>query len=111
GGHHRRRHHALRGRRAGGARVSVDATIVAAAIAALPDRATAGEGSLGPRSAVGPALQPTLAELSVPGRHTDQVPHPPADALSGIPAAQLRAVPAALPELNEPGAVRDFTAL
>ncbi len=88
-----------------------DDAIVAAAIAALPDRSAGEEGRLGPRSAVGPALQPTLAELSVPGRHTDQVPHPPADALSGIPAAHLRATPLALPELNEPGVVRHFTDL
>jgi len=91
--------------------VSDDATIVAAALAALPDRSAGEEGRLGPRSAVGPTLQPTLAELSVPGRHTDQVPHPPADALSGIPATLLRAAPLALPELNEPGVVRHFTDL
>jgi len=91
--------------------VSADAVIVAAALAALPDRTAGDEGRLGPRSAVGPSLQPTLAELSVPGRHTDQVPHPPADALAGIPAVHLRATPPALPELNEPGVVRHFTAL
>ena len=91
--------------------MSDDATIVAAALAALPDRSAGEEGRLGPRSAVGPTLQPTLAELSVPGRHTDQVPHPPADALSGIPATLLRAAPLALPELNEPGVVRHFTDL
>ena len=48
-------------------------------------------GDLGPRRAVGPALQPTLAELSRPGRGSDKVPHPPADALDGIPAEHRRA--------------------
>ncbi|MFO1539189.1 MAG: aminomethyl-transferring glycine dehydrogenase subunit GcvPB [Chloroflexota bacterium] len=56
-------------------------------------------------------LQPTLAELSVPGRHTDQVPHAPAGALDGIPAEHLRAAPPGLPELNEPGVVRHYLAL
>ena len=87
-----------------------DAAVVAAALAALPDRVTP-EGRLGPRSAVGATLQPTLAELSVPGRHSDQVPHPAADALAGIPASQLRASPAALPELNEPSVIRHFVNL
>jgi glycine dehydrogenase subunit 2 len=87
-----------------------DAAVVAAALAALPDRVTP-EGRLGPRSAVGSMLQPTLAELSMPGRHSEQVPHPPADALAGIPAAQLRATPAALPELNEPAVIRHFVNL
>ncbi len=91
--------------------MSDDASVVAAALAALPDRPVGEEGRLGPRSAVGPALQPTLSELSVPGRRTDQVPHPPADALAGIPASQLRAIPPALPELSEPLVVRHFTEL
>ncbi len=76
----------------------------------LPQRDTA-EGRLGPRSAVGPSLQPTLAELSVSGRHTDQVPHPPADALDRIPGTHRRAAPLALPELNEPQVVRHFVNL
>ena len=76
----------------------------------LPMRDT-GEGTLGPRRAVGASLQPTLAELSVPGRHSDQVPHPPADALAGIPADQLRATPLGLPELSEPQVIRHFTNL
>ena len=33
------------------------------------------------------SLQPTLAELSRPGRGSTKVPHPPADALVGVPAA------------------------
>ncbi len=70
-----------------------------------------GEGSLGPRRAVGASLQPTLAELSVPGRHSDQVPHPPSDALAGIPADQLRRAPLGLPELSEPQVIRHFTNL
>jgi len=90
-----------------GQAVPNEAAIVASALAALPDRFTP-EGRLGPRSAVGPMLQPTLAELSVPGRHSDQVPHPPADALDGIPPEHRRATPAALPELNEPAVIRHF---
>ena len=39
------------------------------------------------------------------------MPHPPADALAGIPAAQLRATPAGLPELAEPEVVRHFVRL
>jgi glycine dehydrogenase subunit 2 len=70
-----------------------------------------GEGTLGPRRAVGASLQPTLAELSVPGRHSDQVPHPPADALAGIPADQLRGSALGLPELSEPQVIRHFTNL
>jgi glycine dehydrogenase subunit 2 len=76
----------------------------------LPDRLT-DEGSLGPRSAVGASLQPTLAELSRPGRGGDKIPHPPADALDGIPADQRRASPLALPELNEPEVIRHFVNL
>ncbi len=76
----------------------------------LPQRDT-GEGTLGPRRAVGAALQPTLAELSVPGRHSDQVPHPPVDALAGIPVEQLRGAPLGLPELSEPQVIRHFTNL
>jgi glycine dehydrogenase subunit 2 len=82
----------------------------AAAPGRLPDRVTA-EGSLGPRLAVGAALQPTLAELSRPGRGGDKIPHPPADALDGIPADQRRALPLALPELNEPEVIRHFVNL
>ena len=39
---------------------------------------TRGEGTLGRGALSVRTLQPTLAELSVPGRHSDQVPHPPA---------------------------------
>ena len=63
------------------------------------------------RPAVGAVLQPTLDELSRPGRRVDRLPHPPADALAGIPAEQLRALPPALPELDEPQAVRHFVNL
>jgi glycine dehydrogenase subunit 2 len=63
------------------------------------------------RPAVGPVLQPTLDELSHPGRHVTRIPHPPADALAGIPAAQLRQLPPALPEVDEPDAVRHFVNL
>ena len=66
---------------------------------------------LGPRSAVGPALQPTLAELSRPGRGSTKVPHPPRDALAGIPAIHRRSEPLALPELNEPEVIRHFVNL
>jgi glycine dehydrogenase subunit 2 len=87
-----------------------DEQVVAAARAALPDRQTP-EGSLGPRAAVGPTLQPTLAELSVPGRGSPKVPHPPADALDGVPEEHRRRAPLALPELNEPEVVRHFSDL
>ncbi len=74
-----------------------------------PDQqAAAGLGS--PR-VVGPGLQPTLDEVSRPGRGTTKVPHPPADALERIPAAQRRAEPLALPELNEPEVIRHFVNL
>jgi glycine dehydrogenase subunit 2 len=66
---------------------------------------------LGPRSAVGPMLQPTLMELSRPGRGGGKVAHPPADALAGIPAEQRRRRPPALPELSEPEVVRHFVNL
>ncbi|HEX5466442.1 MAG TPA: aminomethyl-transferring glycine dehydrogenase subunit GcvPB [Candidatus Limnocylindrales bacterium] len=62
-------------------------------------------------SVLGPTLQPTLDELSRPGRGGTRVPHPPADALEGIPAAAHRVEPLALPELDEPSVVRHFTNL
>ncbi len=95
---HRRRHRALRvgpGRR-GQAVSAVEA----------PARLKPAQ-----RLAVGPELQPTLAEISRPGHASPKVPHPPADALAGIPAAQLRATPAGLPELAEPEVVRHFVRL
>jgi glycine dehydrogenase subunit 2 len=60
---------------------------------------------------VGPTLQPTLAELSRAGRGEGKIPHPPPDALAGIPAEQMRAGSVALPELNEPEVVRHFVNL
>jgi Glycine cleavage system protein P (pyridoxal-binding), C-terminal domain len=62
-------------------------------------------------SASGPRTQPTLFELSKPGRGSDKVPHPPHDALDRLPAEHRREHPAALPELNEPEAVRHFVNL
>ena len=56
-------------------------------------------------------LQPTLFELSRPGRGGGKIPHPPADALDRIPAAARRATPAALPELSEPEVVRHYVNL
>ena len=66
---------------------------------------------LGARSAVGPELQPTLMELSRPGRGEGKIPHPPADALAGVPSEHRRAIPPALPELSEPDVIRHFVNL
>jgi len=62
-------------------------------------------------SVVGPRLQPTIFELSSPGRGGTRVAHPPAGALDRIPAAQRRSVPASLPELSEPDLVRHYVNL
>ncbi len=62
-------------------------------------------------SVTGRRLQPTLAELSRPGRGGYPVPHPPADALARIPAEHRRPTPPALPELAEPDVVRHFVNL
>jgi glycine dehydrogenase subunit 2 len=62
-------------------------------------------------SASGPRLQPSLFELSKPGRRQDKVAHPPADALDRIPAEHRRDRPAGLPEVNEPEAVRHYVNL
>jgi glycine dehydrogenase subunit 2 len=62
-------------------------------------------------TASGPRLQPTLFELSKPGRRTDKLPHPPADALDRLPSEHRRERPAALPEVNEPEAVRHWVNL
>ncbi len=62
-------------------------------------------------SASGPRLQPTLFELSKPGRASDKVPHPPADALDRLPAEHRRETPPGLPELNEPDTVRHYVNL
>jgi glycine dehydrogenase subunit 2 len=66
---------------------------------------------LGPTPAVGPQLQPTLMELSRPGRGGGKIPHPPVDALDGVPAEHRRTMPPALPELNEPAVIRHFVNL
>jgi glycine dehydrogenase subunit 2 len=59
----------------------------------------------------GPTLQPTLFELSRPGRGGGKVPHPPKDALDRIPAAARRAAPPALPEVDEPTLARHYVNL
>jgi glycine dehydrogenase subunit 2 len=59
----------------------------------------------------GPALQPTLFELSRPGRGGGKVPHPPKDALDRIPAAARRTAPPALPEVDEPTLARHYVNL
>ncbi|CAN5662469.1 aminomethyl-transferring glycine dehydrogenase subunit GcvPB [soil metagenome] len=80
-----------------------------AAVVAAGERSPA--VNLGPRRAVGPSLQPTLDELSRPGRASPKVPHPPAGALDGIPAAMRRQTPLALPELGEAEVMRHFVNL
>ena len=62
-------------------------------------------------TASGPRLQPTLFELSKPGRNTDKVPHPPRDALDRLPGEHRRTQPASLPDVNEPEAVRHYVNL
>ena len=62
-------------------------------------------------SVVGERLQPTIFELSRPGRGGGKIPHPPKDALDRIPAGALRANPAALPELSEPEVTRHYVNL
>ncbi len=62
-------------------------------------------------SVTGPRLQPTLFERGRPGRGGGKIPHPPADALDRLPAAARRITPPALPELNEPEAVRHYVNL
>jgi glycine dehydrogenase subunit 2 len=62
-------------------------------------------------SVTGERTQPTLFELSSPGRGGGKVPHPPKDALDRIPAAHRRSVPPALPELGEPEVVRHYVNL
>jgi glycine dehydrogenase subunit 2 len=63
------------------------------------------------RSAVGPDLQPTLAELHAPGRSSFKVPHAPPDALDGVPAQHRRATAAGLPEIDEPTVIHHFVRL
>ena len=62
-------------------------------------------------SVTGDRLQPTIFELSRPGRGGGKIPHPPKGALERIPADQRRDVPPALPELNEPEVVRHYVNL
>jgi glycine dehydrogenase subunit 2 len=64
-----------------------------------------------PDAASAEPLVPTLAELSRPGRGSTKVPHPPVDALAGVPASARRRQPLALPELAEPDVVRHFVRL
>ena len=56
-------------------------------------------------------LEPTVFELSRPGRGGGKVPHPPRDSLAGVPAELRRRTPPALPELAEPDVVRHFVRL
>jgi glycine dehydrogenase subunit 2 len=62
-------------------------------------------------SVVGEKLQPTIFEMSRPGRGGGKIPHPPADALDRIPASARRATPPALPEISEPEVVRHYVNL
>ena len=62
-------------------------------------------------SVTGSGLQPTIFELSRPGRGGGKVPEPPAGALDRIPANQRRETPPAIPELNEPEVVRHYVNL
>ncbi len=62
-------------------------------------------------SVVGEKLQPTIFELSRPGRGGGKIPHPPAGALDRIPPSARRSTPAALPELSEPEVVRHYVNL
>ncbi len=60
----------------------------------------------------GNPLQPTLFELSRPGRGAGtRLPAAPAGALERLPADARRAVPPALPELNEATLVRHYVNL
>lgn len=85
--------------------------MTATSAAARAPARDAAERQPGHRLAVGPSLQPTLDELSRPGRGGGKFPHAPADALAGIPAEQRRREPLALPELNEPEVIRHFVKL
>ena len=76
-----------------------------------PQPSQAEANDLGPRRGVGATLQPTLDELSRPGRQSLKVPHPPSGALERIPAAQRRGSGLGLPELSEPEVIRHFVNL
>jgi glycine dehydrogenase subunit 2 len=62
-------------------------------------------------SVIGERLGPTIFERSRPGRGGGKIPHPPADALDGVPAEARRGEGPALPELNEPEVVRHYVNL
>ena len=62
-------------------------------------------------SAAGDRLGPTLFERSRHGRGGGKIPHPPKDALSRIPADQLRSEGPNLPELAEPEVTRHYVNL
>jgi glycine dehydrogenase subunit 2 len=62
-------------------------------------------------SVVGERLQPTIFDLSRPGRGGGKIPHPPVGALDRIPAAARRKTPAALPELSESEVTRHYVNL
>ncbi|HEX9043712.1 MAG TPA: aminomethyl-transferring glycine dehydrogenase subunit GcvPB [Candidatus Limnocylindrales bacterium] len=62
-------------------------------------------------SVTGIKLQPSLFELSRPGRGGGKIPHPPKDALDRLPADQRRTEAPALPELSEPEVVRHYVNL
>jgi glycine dehydrogenase subunit 2 len=59
----------------------------------------------------GDRLGPTIFERSRPGRGGGKVPHPPKDALSRIPAGNLRVADARLPEVSEPELTRHYVNL
>jgi glycine dehydrogenase subunit 2 len=62
-------------------------------------------------TAAGDRLGPTLFERSRPGRGGGKIPHPPKDALSRIPADQLRIDGPHLPEVAEPELTRHYVNL
>ena len=62
-------------------------------------------------TAAGDRLGPTLFERSRPGRGGGKIPHPPKDALSRIPADQLRTEGPNLPEVNESELTRHYVNL
>jgi glycine dehydrogenase subunit 2 len=59
----------------------------------------------------GDRLGPTIFERSRAGRGGGKVPHPPKDALSRIPAGNLRVADARLPEVSEPELTRHYVNL
>jgi glycine dehydrogenase subunit 2 len=62
-------------------------------------------------TAAGDRLGPTLFERSRPGRGGGKIPHPPKEALSRIPADQLRIDGPHLPEVAEPELTRHYVNL